>query len=49
MANSQWHPEEDQGIRAEAGYGNKLHIYLEAVVIDDGLKPEVLSRIAQAT
>ena len=34
--------------RTEVGHCNKLQ-YLGAVVLDDGSKPEVLSRIAQAT
>ena len=44
----QWHPERDKGKRTEVGHCNKLK-YLGAVVSDDGSKPEVLSRIAQAT
>ena len=44
----QWHLEIDKGKMAEAGHCNKLK-YLEAVVSDDGPKPEILSRIAQAT
>ena len=38
-----WHPEKDQGKRAEAENCNKLQ------VSDDGSKPEILSRIAQTS
>ena len=44
----QWHPERDKGKRAEAGHCNSFK-NLGAVVSDDGSKPEVLSRIEQAT
>ena len=44
----QWHPERDKGKRAEAGYCKSFK-YLGAVVSDDGSKPEILARIAQAT
>ena len=45
---SQWHPERDKGKKAEVGTVTSFK-YLGAVVSDDGSKPEVLSRIAQAT
>ena len=38
--------ERDKGKRADVGYCNK---FLRAVVSDDDSKPEILSRIAQAT
>ena len=44
----QWHPERDKGKRTEVGHCNKLQV-LGAIVSDNGSKPEVLSRIAQAT
>ena len=40
--------ERDKGKRAEVGHCNKLQA-VGAVVLDDGSKPEVLTRIAQAT
>ena len=45
----QWHPERDKGKSAEVGHCITSFKYLGAVVSDDGPKPEVLSRIAQAT
>ena len=44
----QWHPERDKGKRTELGTVTNFK-YLGVVVSDDGSKPEVLSRIAQAT
>ena len=44
----QWHPERDKSKRTELGTVTSFK-YLGAVVSDDGTKPEVLSRIAQAT
>ena len=44
----QWHPEGDKGKRQKLGTVTSFR-YLGAVVSDDGSKPEVLSRIAQAT
>ena len=44
----QWHPERDKGNRGEARYCNKLQVPW-ADVSEDGYKPEILSRIAQAT
>ena len=43
-----WHPARDKGKRAKVGHCKSLK-YLGAVVSDDGSKPEVLSRTAQAT
>ena len=48
MKTGQWHPKRDKGKRAKAGYCNKLQLHA-AVVSDDGSKPEILSRITQAT
>ena len=45
MTNSANNIQRDKGKTADAGYCNKLG----AVVSDDGCKPEILSRIAQAT
>ena len=44
----QWHPERDKGKRTEVGHCNKLQVPWSSCS-DDGSKPEVLSRIAQAT
>ena len=44
----QWHPESDKGKMQKLGNVTSFK-YLGAVVSDDGSKPEVLSRIAQAT
>ena len=44
----QWHPERYKGKRKKLGSATSFK-YLGAVVSDDGSKPEVLSRIAQAT
>ena len=42
--------ERDKAKRAEAGHCNKLQVpWSRATVSDEGSKPEVLSRIAQAT
>ena len=44
-----WHLEKkNQGKWAEAEYSEINFKYLGAVVLDEGFKPEVLSRIAQA-
>ena len=47
MTNSANGIHRDKGKTTEVGHCNKLQI--GAVVSDDGSKPEVLSRIAQAT
>ena len=44
----QWHPERDKGKGQTLGTVTSFK-YLGAVVQDDGSKPEVFSRIAQAT
>ena len=44
----QWHPERDTGKRQKLGTVTSFK-YLGAVALVDGSKPEVLSRIAQAT
>ena len=44
----QWHPEGDQGKMAEAEYSKTNFKYLGAVVLNKGITPEFLSRIAQA-
>ena len=44
----QWHPERDKGKRTEVRHCNKLQVPWNSVS-DEGSKPEVLSRIAQAT
>ena len=44
----QWHPERDKGKRAEAGCCNKFQVPWSSF-IGEGSKPEILSKIAQAT
>ena len=45
----QWHPEREIKVKGQKLGTVKSFKYLGAVVSDDGSKPEVLSRIAQAT